>query len=133
MSFDACDAGADDGTGQQQQMVQGNGQHYPSREITYADFVSDAMWNKMTKGLKKDQKACMKAPLVYAELMSYIKGSAEALEAGGHLSLEQYLEVWGSLLECRGAHESTDLLMRLSKCRQDGACTCLQDRAAHVV
>jgi hypothetical protein len=47
----------------------------------------------MTKGLTRDEKAALKASLVYQEVMSYIKGSAEALEAGGRLSLEQYLEV----------------------------------------
>lgn len=47
----------------------------------------------MTKGLSKEEKARLKAPLVYQEVMSYIKGSAEALEAGGHLSLEQYQDV----------------------------------------
>lgn len=58
-----------------------------------ADFVCAGMWSAMTKGLTKEQKACLKAPLVYQEVMSYIKGSAEALEAGGHLSLEQYQDV----------------------------------------
>lgn len=98
-SFSCCGclalpaAGAEGAADQEQQQQQQSGEHWPSREVTYADFVSDAMWLKMTKGLKKEEKACMKAPLVYQELMSYIKGSAEALEAGGHLSLEQYLEV----------------------------------------
>lgn len=58
-----------------------------------ADFVSPGMWSAMTKGLSKEEKARLKAPLVYQEVMSYIKGSAEALEAGGHLSLEQYQDV----------------------------------------
>jgi hypothetical protein len=61
---------AEDNNNQQQQ--QRSGQHYPGREITYAEFVSVGMWSKMTKGLKKEEKACLKAPLVYAELMSYI-------------------------------------------------------------
>lgn len=42
----------------------------------------------------EERKSDMKAPLVYQEIMSYIKGSAEALDCeSGKLSLEQYLEV----------------------------------------
>jgi hypothetical protein len=66
-------AGGDDEDDGPQQPQQGVGQHYPGREVTYAEFVSVGMWSKMTKGLKKEEKACLKAPLVYAELMSYIK------------------------------------------------------------
>lgn len=66
----AVAGGDDEDTGQQQQR---SGQHYPSREITYAEFVSPVMWGRMTKGLRKEEKACLKAPLVFAELMSYIK------------------------------------------------------------
>lgn len=36
----------------------------------------------------------LKPSLVFQEIMSYIKGSAEALESEiGHLTLDQYLEV----------------------------------------
>jgi hypothetical protein len=68
------------------------------QEITYAEFVSPAFWGRITRALgrqsfSKEQRAAMRAPLVYQEIMSYIKGSAEALEAGGSLSLAQYKEV----------------------------------------
>eukprot|EP00775_Hariotina_reticulata_P001454 gene1454-1796_t len=61
--------------------------------ITYSEFVSPEWWKRMTRGLSKDERTLLKAPLVYQEVMSYIKGSAEAMEAGGSLNLEQYLEV----------------------------------------
>jgi hypothetical protein len=68
------------------------------QEITYAEFVSPAFWGRITRALgrqsfSREQRAAMRAPLVYQEIMSYIKGSAEALEAGGALSLEQYQQV----------------------------------------
>jgi len=53
------------------------------------------MWEGVIKGvcMSKQEVSLLKVPLVYAEIMSFIKGSAEALEAGGHLSEAQYLEV----------------------------------------
>lgn len=38
-----------------------------------ADFVSRRMWDKITKGLSRKEVAQLRAPLVFAEIMSYIK------------------------------------------------------------
>lgn len=68
------------------------------------------MWEGVIKGVcvSKQEVSLLKAPLVYAEIMSYIKGSAEALEAGGHLSEAQYLEVISQgKRRSTGAHAST--------------------------
>ena len=72
----------------------------------------------MTKGLSKDEKARLKAPLVYQEVMSYIKGSAEALEAGGRLSLEQYQDV---SVDCVG-RVAVWAVGRLLTCQRYDAC-----------
>jgi len=39
-----------------------------------ADFVSKGMWDgAITKGMSKQEVALLRAPLVYAEIMSFIK------------------------------------------------------------
>ncbi|KIZ02024.1 hypothetical protein MNEG_5936 [Monoraphidium neglectum] len=64
-------------------------------EVRFEEFVGRDMWAAVTRGLSKEERSALKAPLVYQEITSYIKGSAEALEAGGRLSLAEYLEVIG--------------------------------------
>ncbi|CAD7695958.1 unnamed protein product [Ostreobium quekettii] len=58
--------------------------------ITYQYFV-EVLWKKLTN---KEERQDLKPSLVFQEILSYIKGSAEALESeSGHLTLEEYLEV----------------------------------------
>ncbi|KAK9820310.1 hypothetical protein WJX72_008781 [[Myrmecia] bisecta] len=60
------------------------------REVSYQYFV-DHMWRQIST---KEERLRLKAPLVYQEIVSYIKGSAGAQSSEtGKLSLEQYLEV----------------------------------------
>ena len=54
-------------------------------------FFEGVMWRDVAS---KEQKALLKPALVFQEIMSYLKGSAEALQnPDGLLTLEQYLEV----------------------------------------
>ena len=54
-------------------------------------FFAGEMWRRVATA---QEKAALKPALVFQEIMSYLKGSAEALEnESGHLTLEQYLEV----------------------------------------
>jgi hypothetical protein len=42
--------------------------------LLQADFVSRSMWDgRVTKGMTRQELAVLKAPLVYAEIMSFIK------------------------------------------------------------
>ncbi|KAG2432292.1 hypothetical protein HYH02_013015 [Chlamydomonas schloesseri] len=59
-----------------------------NREVTYQHFVS-AMWPSITT---PEQRAQVAPGRVYQEIVSYIKGSAEAISSpDGHLSREQYM------------------------------------------
>ena len=50
------------------------------------------MWRTVAT---KEEKQSLRPALVFQEIMSYLKGSAEALEnESGHLTLAQYLEVY---------------------------------------
>ncbi|EFJ46513.1 hypothetical protein VOLCADRAFT_118102 [Volvox carteri f. nagariensis] len=59
-----------------------------NREVTYQYFVN-SMWKKITT---PDQRDSVAPGLVYQEILSYLKGSAEAIASpAGHLSLPAYL------------------------------------------
>ncbi|GLI67622.1 hypothetical protein VaNZ11_011869, partial [Volvox africanus] len=59
-----------------------------NREVTYQYFVN-SMWKKITS---PEQRGSVAPGLVYQEIMSYLKGSAEAIASPmGHLSLSAYL------------------------------------------
>ena len=61
----------------------------PRREVTYFVFTSE-LWPKMTR---KTRMQCHPT-LVWTEIRSFIKGSAEALHSeDGYLALEEYLEL----------------------------------------
>jgi len=63
----------------------------PRRKLMSYQYFADVLWKKLTS---KQERASLKPSLVFQEIMSYIKGSSEALESEkGHLKLDQYLEV----------------------------------------
>jgi hypothetical protein len=39
-------------------------------QITYTEFVSQEWWKRMTRGLNRDERVLLKAPLVYQEVWS---------------------------------------------------------------
>ncbi|KAK9807285.1 hypothetical protein WJX73_007725 [Symbiochloris irregularis] len=60
-------------------------------ELSYAAFV-DHIFRRLP--IAKEDKGKIKASLLWQEIMSYIKGSAEAMDSpGGRLDLDGYLEV----------------------------------------
>ncbi|KXZ49100.1 hypothetical protein GPECTOR_23g31 [Gonium pectorale] len=61
-----------------------------NREVTYQYFVS-SMWKHITT---PEQRTAVAPGLVYQEIMSYLKGSAEAIASPvGHISLDEYLRL----------------------------------------
>ena len=65
---------------------QAEGERDPRREITYQVF-KDELWKKMTKKKKVDYHPS----LVWTEIISFIKGSVEALHSkNGYITLEEY-------------------------------------------
>ncbi|KAK9827525.1 hypothetical protein WJX74_008224 [Apatococcus lobatus] len=59
------------------------------QELSFVGFQD--IWTSITT---KEQRHMLRPTLVYQEILSYIKGSREALETeAGHLSLDQYLAV----------------------------------------
>jgi len=60
------------------------------QEVTY-QYFTNVMWKRITRD-REDKE--MKPALIYQEIMSYIKGSSEALRSPKkHLSLEDYLSI----------------------------------------
>jgi hypothetical protein len=65
---------------------QPEGERDPRREITYQVFKNE-LWRKMTKKKKVDYHSS----LVWTEIISFIKGSVEALHSeDGYITLEEY-------------------------------------------
>eukprot|EP00878_Enallax_costatus_P024526 GHUV01026178.1.p1 GENE.GHUV01026178.1~~GHUV01026178.1.p1 ORF type:complete len:603 (+),score=181.38 GHUV01026178.1:514-2322(+) len=65
-------------------------------ELTYALF--ERLWSRLDSGIVRDDsergKKGLESHLVFQEIMSYIKGSAEAIDSdAGILSLEEYLSL----------------------------------------
>ena len=49
-------------------------EHHCRCVLPQADFVSRGMWEgAITKGMTRQEQGVLKAPLVYAEIMSFIK------------------------------------------------------------